>query len=291
MAMVNMAQIEPLEDMTNLLDQPGELRRRGREDGCLFFSGLLASQKVNSVRTQILAVCNKHGWIMEGSDYTKGVANTEVLVLEEADPKWQAFYNDLQKVRDFHNLALDKDLIHVFEALFGESVLPHSRNICRVVFPNSASHSTPPHQDNFYIGGSEETWTAWIPCGDCPVTLGGLSVAKGSHKQGNLQVKEAVGPGGRQVDVEEQQVWVGGDYACGDVIILHSLAIHQGRDNMSQDRLRVSCDFRYQPMSHPIRSDSLIPHMRWLTWEEIYRSWDPADPIKYYWENWDLQIT
>ena len=80
MAMVNMAQIEPLEDMTNLLNQPEELRRRGKEDGCLFFSGLLASQKVNSVRTQILAVCNKHGWIMEGSDYTKGVANTEVVV-------------------------------------------------------------------------------------------------------------------------------------------------------------------------------------------------------------------
>ncbi len=290
MAMVNMVQIEPFVDMTNLLNRPEELRQRGEEDGCLFFSGLLAPKKVNNVRSKILSVCDKHGWIKEGSDYTEGMANTEILVREEADPKWQAFYNDLQKVRDFHNLALDEGLIHVFEVLFGESVLPHSRNICRVVFPDSASHSTPPHQDNFYIGGSEETWTAWIPCGDCPVKLGGLAVAKGSHKRGDLRVKEAVGPGGHQVDVEEQQVWVGGDYTCGDVIILHSLAIHQGRDNMSQDQLRVSCDFRYQPMSHPIRSDSLIPHMNWLTWEEIYQDWDSIDPVKYYWQNWNLQI-
>ena len=78
--------------------------------------------------------------------------------------------------------------------------------------------------------------------------------------------------------------------ALHDVIILHSLAIHQGRDNMSQDQLRVSCDFRYQPMSHPIRSDSLVPHMNWLTWEEIYRDWEPTDPVKYYWQDWDLQI-
>ena len=290
MAMVNMAQIEPFVDMTNLLNQPEELRLRGMEDGCLFFAGLLSPSKVNGVRSKILYVCDKHGWIKEGSDHTEGMANKEVLVLEEGDPKWQAFYNDLQKVRDFHDLALDGNLTHVFEVLFGEPVLPHSRNICRVVFPDSASHSTPPHQDNFYIGGSEETWTAWIPCGDCPTTLGGLTVAKGSHRQGNLKVKEAEGPGGRQVDVEEEQVWVGGDYACGDVIILHSLAIHQGQDNMSQDQLRVSCDFRYQPMSHPIRSDSLVPHMNWLTWEEIYRDWEPTDPVKYYWQDWDLQI-
>ena len=120
--------------------------------------------------------------------------------------------------------------------------------------------------------------------------MGGLTVAKGSHRQGSLKVKEAVGSGGRQVDVEEEQVWVGGDYACGDVIILHSLAIDQGRDNMSQDQLRVSCDFRCQPMSHPIRSDSLVSHMNWLTWEEIYWDWEPTDPVKYYWQDWDLQI-
>ena len=115
MAMVNMAQIEPFVDMTNLLNQPEELRLRGMEDGCLFFAGLLSPSKVNGVRSNILYVCDKHGWLKEGSDHTEGMANKEVLVLEEGDPKWQAFYNDLQKVRDFHDLALDGNLTHVFE--------------------------------------------------------------------------------------------------------------------------------------------------------------------------------
>ena len=290
MAMANMTHIESLQDATGLLNQPTELRRQATEDGYLFFSNLLDSAKVLNLRQQIMAICEKHGWTQAGTDCMEGLANPELLVVEGGDPRWQEFYGDVQKLRDFHQLALDENIIRAFDILFGETVLPHSRNICRLVFPNSSSHSTPPHQDNLYIGGSAETWTAWIPCGDCPEVLGGLAVAKGSHHQGRLADKEAIGPGGRQVEVSTDQVWVGGDYSCGDVIILHSLTVHQGRDNQSGNQLRASCDFRYQPRSHPVRADSLAPHMGWLNWEQIYGDWETEDPVKYYWQNWDLQI-
>ena len=290
MAMANMTHIESLQDATGLLNQPTELHRQATEDGYLFFSNLLDSAKVLNLRQQIMAICEKHGWTQAGTDCMEGLANPELLVVEGGDPRWQEFYEDVQKLRDFHQLALDENIIRAFDILFGETVLPHSRNICRLVFPNSSSHSTPPHQDNLYIGGSAETWTAWIPCGDCPEVLGGLAVAKGSHHQGRLADKEAIGPGGRQVEVSTDQVWVGGDYSCGDVIILHSLTVHQGRDNQSGNQLRASCDFRYQPRSHPVRADSLAPHMGWLNWEQIYWGWETEDPVKYYWQNWDLQI-
>ena len=290
MAMVNMAQIEPLQDATDLLHQPEDLRRQAAEDGYLFFSGLLDSTRVFNMRRQILSICAHHGWTKEETASMEGIANPNLMVVEGGDPRWKAFYQDVQTLRDFHQLALDDNLIRVLEVLFGEPVLPHSRNICRLVFPNSGSHTTPPHQDNLYIGGSEETWTVWFPCGDCPVSLGGLAMAKGSHRRGKLPDKAAVGPGGRQVEVKEEQIWVGGDYTCGDVMMLHSLAVHQGRNNLSEDRLRLSCDFRYQPRSHPVRADSLMPHMNWLTWEEIYQDWDPDDPVRYYWQNWDLEI-
>ena len=290
MAMANMTHIESLQDATGLLNQPTELRRQATEDGYLFFPNLLDSAKVLNLRQQIMAICEKHGWTQAGTDCMEGLANPELLVVEGGDPRWQEFYGDVQKLRDFHQLALDENIIRAFDILFGETVLPHSRNICRLVFPNSSSHSTPPHQDNLYIGGSAETWTAWIPCGDCPEVLGGLAVAKGSHHQGQLADKEAIGPGGRQVEVSTDQVWVGGDYSCGDVIILHSLTVHQGRDNQSGNQLRASCDFRYQPRSHPVRADSLAPHMGWLNWEQIYGDWETEDPVKYYWQNWDLQI-
>ena len=85
---------------------------------------------------------------------------------------------------------------------------------------------------------------------------------------------------------------MGGRRLCrvGDVLICHSLTAHQGQDNESGDRLRISLDYRYQPMSHPVREDSLEPHMHFTDWEDIYAKWDADDPLKYYWRTWDLQI-
>ena len=96
----------------------------------------------------------------------EGIANPNPMVVEGGDPRWQAFYRDVQTLLDCHQLALDDNLIRVLEVLFGEPVLPHIRNICCLVFPNSVSPTTPLHQNNLYIGGSEEAWTAWFACGD-----------------------------------------------------------------------------------------------------------------------------
>lgn len=185
MAMVHMNYLEPLQDATNLLDQPIQLQRQASQNGYSFFSDLLDSAKVLNLRQKVMSICEKHGWIQSGTDCIEGLANPDLLVVEDGDPRWQDFYVDVQRLPEFHQLAPDENIIRVFEILFGEKVLPHSRNICRLVFPNSSSHSTPPHQDNLYIGGSAETWTAWIPCGDCPEMLGGLAVAKGSHRKVN----------------------------------------------------------------------------------------------------------
>ena len=45
-----------------------------------------------------------------------------------------------------------------------------------------------------------------------------------------------------------------------------------------------------KPRSHEVRSDSLTPHMNWLTWDEVYAGWRPDDPLRSYWEAWDLAV-
>jgi hypothetical protein len=77
---------------------------------------------------------------------------------------------------------------------------------------------------------------------------------------------------------------------CGDILTFHSLTVHQGRDNQTEDRLRVSVDYRYQPISEPIAPDSMEPHYGGLgmDWDEIYADWPENDPLKYYWKQWDL---
>lgn len=288
--MTAMGSVEPFFDATPLLDDAVALRALASAAGYLFFPGLLQPDPLLALRQQLLHLCDRHGWIEPDTPLSDGIATRNDLVVESTgDPRFRAYYDDAQKVRDFHALALEPALLRPLEQLFGESVLPHPRNILRVIFPRTATHSTPPHQDHFYIGGSLQTWTCWFPLSDCPVQLGSLAVVPGSHRRGQLDVHSAEGAGGRAVNVEADDTWVGGDFACGDVLFLHSLAIHQGRDNQT-DRLRLSCDFRYQPRSHPVRSDSLVPHMGWLTWDDIYANWDADDPLRYYWRNWDLDI-
>ena len=55
----------------------------------------------------------------------------------------------------------------------------------------------------------------------------GIAVARGSHRLGFLDGKTlATGE-----PLDERTVWHWNPFTCGDVIMFHSLAIHQGRDN------------------------------------------------------------
>ena len=290
MAMTVMKNVLPFEDATPLLVEPGTLQTQARETGYLFFKGLLPQAPLHNLRSQIMAICQHHGWLADATQAMDGIARPDFSIIESQDPRWQAFYCDVLKLRAFHALSLHPAILGALETLFGEAPLSHPRNICRLIFPDNSRYSTPPHQDHLYIGGSRETWTAWIPCGDCPATLGSLAMALGSHTWGMQDTHEAEGAGGNAVAIPPDTDWVSGDFTCGDVLFIHSLSVHQGRDNLSGDRLRLSCDFRYQPASHPVRSDSLLPHMGWLNWEEIYRDWPAPDPLKYYWQSMDLAV-
>ncbi len=183
MANQNMRHIERFVDSASLLDSPAALRARADEQGYLFFRSLLDSDTVLDLRRQILEISLKHGWLDKSSPLMDGVSREGHLWIDTASREWINFYRDIQCLRAFHSLALDPAILSLFEILFGDSVLPHSRNIFRFIFPNMTSVDRP-HQDNFYIGGSEETWTAWIPAGDCPATQGSLAVAPGTHKLG-----------------------------------------------------------------------------------------------------------
>jgi hypothetical protein len=289
MATAQMKRVEPLFDATPLLDDPKALREKARKEGYLFFKNRLPIGEIDLLRQQILKIAQNHGWLHPTEGVTKGLAAPDAPRYQEKAGNGQTFYADVQKCRDFHALALHPRLVRPLEILFDEPVLPHSRNILRLLMPDSARYSTPPHQDNFYIGGSKETWTVWFPLGDCPEELGGLACAPGTHRLGNMETQKAEGAGGRGVAIDSETRWATSPMTCGDVLYFHSLTVHQGRDNRS-DRVRLSCDYRYQPRSHPVRADSLIPHLNILTWDDIYTNWDSDDPVKYYWNAWDLNV-
>jgi ectoine hydroxylase-related dioxygenase (phytanoyl-CoA dioxygenase family) len=266
--------------------RPG-LRSAAAERGYLFFPGLLPAEAVLEVRRDVLRVLRDHGALADGSETEAGIAKPG-LVLEGSKPdeQYRAYYNKVLSVYSFNALPHHPRIMGVVQQLLGEAVLVHPRHICHAIFPGLATFKTPPHQDHFSVGGTPHTWTVWLPLGDCDSALGGVMLAEGSHADGLLPVVE----GSIWVDPGTERRWTWSPMAAGDVVLFHSLAVHQGRDNTSGDRIRLAASFRYQPVSEPVDAAALAPQHRYAGWDELYADWPPDDPLRHYWRDLPLQV-
>jgi ectoine hydroxylase-related dioxygenase (phytanoyl-CoA dioxygenase family) len=83
--------------------------------------------------------------------------------------------------------------------------------------------------------------------------------------------------------------WRSGPFDAGDVVLFHSLNVHAGTPNRTQNRLRLSCDFRYQGVSQPVHHSSLKPHMMRFDWPYAYEGWQSKEH-QYYWERMPLNV-
>ncbi|MCF7818835.1 MAG: phytanoyl-CoA dioxygenase family protein [Kiritimatiellales bacterium] len=284
--------IESYENAMDLLSDPAQLKIKADADGYLFFKGLLPPASLLEVRRQILEILDRHGLLEKQAEILDGRMDlSKIAQCVPFEGCTLDVYKAVQRLESFQRLSHHPDLIRVYQALFGTEVLPHPRNIARVLFPGPQGRATPPHQDYIHIQGTQQTWTAWFPLGNCPVELGGLSVLKESHREGIFAVRGAEGAGGLETILcDKGNHWLKADFEVGDVLTFTSTTVHRGLPNQMGNLVRISCDFRYQPLQEPIEKQSLLPHGQVLTWEEIYKDWKRAD-LQYYWENKPLEIS
>lgn len=283
------------EDATPLLEDAEALRAKADQDGYLYFKGLLGCDRVMELRRQILSLLDEQGYLDRTRPLIEGIADQEAVDrLSEEDANWNGVgvpidvYRKIQQLELFHDLAQDPMLIRLYETLFGGRVLAHPRNIGRIMLPHRKLHVTPPHQDFLHIQGAQTTWTSWVPLGDVPHALGGLSILEGSHNAGLLGVTHNPGAGGLEsILCGMGYEWANGDYEAGDFITFHSLTVHKALPNRMADRIRLSCDYRYQPADQPIEPASFLPHGP-FTWEELYEGWSRTD-LQYYWKTYEME--
>jgi len=240
-----------------------ELRAAMDEHGYLFFRGLVPNRVVMEVRRDILELCREAGWLDPEQDLIAGVVAPGVGPTTEGRPDYMAMYRKLLKLPSFREFPSHASFIEVARRLLGSEVFVHPRRIGRVTFPNNVVATTPPHQDHFYIRGTVDTYSCWVPLGDCPITLGGLAVWRGSHRRGFIEhsVHSPGAVGGMGVPVDETEAeWHTADYNAGDALFFHAYAIHKALPNLSSDRLRISTDNRYQRPQDDIDPGALKPH-------------------------------
>ena len=288
-----MTEIKELRISNDAMNHPEELRLRMSEEGYLFFRRLQNPDKLWALRREMLTTIQSGGWIVAGTDAIDGIADISKQCTE-GDVSYTDVYHEVYKLEAFHRSGHWPEVVGMVEKILGRPVLPHPQKIARLWFPKYTAHTTPIHQDFVHFQGNFETYTCWAPVGDCPIALGGLAVLPGSHKVNKvLDHHFSLGAGSLCVNTDELSGdWHSTNYEIGDTLIFPALTVHKALPNLTEDRLRVSLDNRYQAVDDPIAEHMLEPHLNifnTLQWADVYRNWE-SDELKYYWKEHELTV-
>jgi ectoine hydroxylase-related dioxygenase (phytanoyl-CoA dioxygenase family) len=275
-----------LVDSAGRLCDPVGLRDRMSEDGYLLMRGLLPAETVAEVRSDVQAVCRKHGWLQAGDRGDAGYVNLTASCAP-GDAAYDELYGEVISLQSYNELAHAKPILALIETLLrAPDVMPRPAKRAHLIFPQGGFEATPPHQDFPHEQGTKEAYTTWIPLGDCPRELGGLAVWPGSQRRGVIDHGFVPGVGGLGIRTDRipDVTWLSTDYRIGDVLVFHSLTVHGALANRTAGRLRISADFRYQRACDRFAAHMLRPTGGRLTWEDVYAGWDGGDH-RYYWRN------
>jgi hypothetical protein len=274
-------------DSTEIQEKPQTLNARLDEDGYLFVGGLVPRADVEAVGRSFLEIVADGGWLQPGTAVEDRIADPAKACVDPEERFLSVFRRFWQR-QSTHELKHHPAIVGFFERLFGEAVLVHPLFVARNIFPQREEFTTRPHQDYVHIQGTARTYTVWLPLHDVPGEMGGLAVAEGSHRAGVHSFTVAKGAGGLETDASFEGAWRTGPFRAGDALIFHSMAVHQGRPNLTPC-LRHSLDARYQRASEPISEVSMKPYSGCGTWEEVYAGWD-RDALKYYWRKFEPAV-
>jgi 1-deoxypentalenic acid 11beta-hydroxylase len=167
--------------------------------------------------------------------------------------------NELYALASHLELCESDELRDLLRSVFGEEVFIYRSTNIRYALPHDDLHVTPPHQDHFFVGPNDDFRTVWIPLMKIDESVGGLAVARGSHRTGlreHVEQEDAESyvflgrkqKGVRLAAVDEE--WLTADYEPGQVLVFHSHAVHRALPNRS-GLVRLSLDVRCQPARTP----------------------------------------
>jgi Phytanoyl-CoA dioxygenase (PhyH) len=246
-----------------------DLPKRLDDDGYLYLPGYLSRGDVLATRRDLLARFAALGCVAPDTpldDAVPGLAASRLprnALARESAPLQQLLYGD--------------SMTDLFERLLSESTRHFDVTWLRAYPPGWGSD---PHMDSVFMNrGSPRLLTAWIPIGDIDMTLGGLLILEGSHRLEDVKrdyasrdvdeycanYDDAAEKAGRDFPAWDGTLsddaiglrsqlglrWLTADFRAGDVLVFTMYTVHAGLDN-NGDRIRLSCDSRWQPAAEPI---------------------------------------
>jgi len=246
----------------------GDLWAQLKTQGYLWLRGFFPRQEIIGFRRRFFERMKPTGIVADDTDPSDGFYSGR------RDPSGQSTKLLMEFVRTaaYESFCLQPRLWGFYERLLGGDVYLHKRKIVRQTYPQDPK-TTDSHYDLIYLrGGTDSVLSSWIPLGDVPLEMGGLTYLENSDAFGrkmeadfaahslafspeerlNAYNKNMSATGGIGKDLSAlvsryNTRWLVADYEAGDMVIHTSYMIHAAtQNNSSEGRMRLSTDIRYQ---------------------------------------------
>jgi len=251
-----------------------ELRAQLKMQGYLWLRGFFPRADVIALRRRFFERMKPTGILADGIDAAEGIFSGQ----RDQTGQTTKLLMEFVRTAAYESFCFQPRLWQFYEQLLGGDVYLHKRKIVRQSYPHDP-RTTDAHYDLIYLrGGTETVLSSWIPLGDVPLEMGGLTYLEGSDAFGrqleaefaarsatlspeerlNAYNKNMSATGGIGKDLSAlvsryNTRWLVADYEAGDMVIHTSYIIHAATQNDShEERMRLSTDIRYQRISDEI---------------------------------------
>jgi Phytanoyl-CoA dioxygenase (PhyH) len=237
------------------------LWQRLRRDGYLYLTGFLNPAVVRDFRAYYFTTLAHTGLLQPGTDPADGIAGGGDI--DQAALR-HTLFGHIVPSSTYHRFCTQPAIHDWFAWLLDDQVHLHRRKIIRHIKPGhkGIGTATQAHYDLVYLReGTDRVLSAWIPLGETPRHVGGLTYLAGSHHQVMAQERHGrlrhpatsiTADLPRLAETHNTQ-WLVADYQPGDIVIHSAHIIHAALDNVDPaQRIRLSTDIRYQRQTEPI---------------------------------------
>jgi ectoine hydroxylase-related dioxygenase (phytanoyl-CoA dioxygenase family) len=255
------ALVGELPDSAALLDQPVALRERLAADGFLYLKGVLDKALVAAARAEVLQRLVAVGEVAEPATeaIATGTSQRDALIEDRG-----LFWKSVSEGPMLRSLSHGAAMYRIMQLVVGDPVRPQDYMFLRA---GARGRATGLHFDYpFFTRAHDQVYTAWLPIGDAPVTDGPLIVVEGSHNFRDL-IEPMIGfdvalDKTRKATLDQDAAsfaqhrgarLLTRNFEAGDVAVFGMYTLHGSLENHSPiNRVRLSCDVRWQPLSLPL---------------------------------------